>query len=184
MVVPSSLQRANSLATSRSAWIGLFFLTVGLGLLDSGCFTVTTLGRTPSQPPSEPDDSFFSCSPEKKNRDRNGPKTKDKPKQKMKTPISESSKDRPAEEKRKTKRCCGENFLVFFADCVVVVLRWLPTLAFFLFAFKCWFRFCFFLVRALADSAVRGHCHAHAHRHACTRNGPSNDHLLFFFNFW
>lgn len=31
----------NSLETSKSAWIGLPFLAVGFGLLDSGCLTVT-----------------------------------------------------------------------------------------------------------------------------------------------
>lgn len=52
----------NSLATSKSAWMGLFFLTVGFGLFDSGCFTVTTFGLAmPSELlPSEADESFFS----------------------------------------------------------------------------------------------------------------------------
>lgn len=62
LLEPSSLHLMNSLATSKSAWMGLFFLTVGFGLFDSGCFTVTTFGLAmPSELlPSEADESFFS----------------------------------------------------------------------------------------------------------------------------
>jgi len=57
---PSSLHFENSFDTSKSACIGLFRFVVGLGLLDSGCFTVTILGRAVSPEAKDPEDNFFS----------------------------------------------------------------------------------------------------------------------------